>query len=175
MMFKNKNGEYCLSVNRLGFVSSIICMLFMLEFTVGIILMLLGMDRTMLVTLVMLLTATTIYFFCHVKNGAFLFIYISDAGVRYKDTTLPWDAIYITMCNRLVPPGGNNPDYFYFADRYLSMEEANKSDIARLSLSRLRVNMILKYYNKHVQIIPCYSSNIIRYMRPIVKKHNDRL
>lgn len=175
MLYKNKNGEYCLSVNRRGFVVSIICLLFMLEFTVGIILMLLGMDRTMLVALVMMLAGAAIYLFCHVRNGAFEFIYISDSGVRYKNTALPWDAIYITMCDRLVPPGGNDPDYFYFTDRYISYEESKEGDIARLSLSRERVKLILGYYNKPVEIIPCYTTHIIRYMRPIVKKHNDRL
>ena len=120
--------------------------------------------------------ATTIYYSLNCSN----YIYLGNAGICFKEKKYEWTNIYVTM----YAPGPSllrrNYQYnAYFGDRYLSEDEIKMKNTRKngfyLELNAKRVNILLTFYNKRVQILNHSIAINGKSVLTLVEKHNEKI
>ena len=111
------------------------------------------------------------------REGGLELIYISEKGIRYKDTTLSWDEVYITLATRKISTSKTDCyDYLIFDTKNKDGDTQRGGRETLLALNTERLALILKYYEKEISIFPKRSLTFRqKQLRKLVSEHNSSI
>ena len=102
---------------------------------------------------------------------------ITPEYIRVKNKEYKWDEIYITVRSRFYNRG--QMYYAYFCDKYLTIEETNKSQHRKngtyMLLYTKRTQLLLQHYTKTVKVLSEPLGFVEKAIWDVIQEHNAKV
>ena len=176
-MWQNNNGEHVLLVHPSLFINFLIFCFFDLLCVVAFVGQAHSFDKYIAIAIAFVFLMLSILVISACREGGLELIYISEKGIRYKDTTLSWDEVYITLATRKISTSKTDCyDYLIFDTKNKDGDIQRGGRETLLALNTERLALILKYYEKEISIFPKRSLTFRqKQLRKLASEHNSSI